>query len=192
MAFPTAVIESLLRGCLDRFQAGDYAHENPELVVAQFEPLLCGLGAHTSKSTPCKFFTSDDGCKHGGKCTYFHPRVTRDEGKCFNCGSKSHALKECDKPKPTKREPSKDAKPKRAASKSKGRSSSKPSKPKPKAAAAAADEASSANASSREPDFSYALLDSGATHVILNLSKLSLLGQRDGRSIGLRLAAGKQ
>eukprot|EP00971_Amphidinium_carterae_P196579 3901233-Amphidinium_carterae.1 len=47
----------------------------------------------------------------------------------------------------------------------------------------------SANASSREPDFSYALLDSGATHIILNLSKLSSLGQRDGRSIGLRLAA---
>eukprot|EP00971_Amphidinium_carterae_P039124 768945-Amphidinium_carterae.1 len=31
---------------------------------------------------------------------------------------------------------------------------------------------SSANASTREPDQSYALLDSGATHVILNLSKL--------------------
>eukprot|EP00971_Amphidinium_carterae_P014451 285551-Amphidinium_carterae.1 len=50
----------------------------------------------------------------------------------------------------------------------------------------------SANASTREPDFSYALLDSGATHVILNLSKLSSLEQHDGRSIGLRLAAGKQ
>eukprot|EP00971_Amphidinium_carterae_P082742 1636745-Amphidinium_carterae.1 len=33
-----------------------------------------------------------------------------DEGECFNCGSKSHALKECDKHKPTKRDPSKDAK----------------------------------------------------------------------------------
>eukprot|EP00971_Amphidinium_carterae_P274571 5448475-Amphidinium_carterae.1 len=30
-----------------------------------------------SKSTPCRFFTSDEGCKHGGKCTYFHPRVTQ-------------------------------------------------------------------------------------------------------------------
>eukprot|EP00971_Amphidinium_carterae_P067866 1343557-Amphidinium_carterae.1 len=93
------------------------------------------------KSTPCKFFTSDEGCKHGGKCSYFHPRVTRDEGKCFNCGSKSHALKECDKPKPTKREPSKDAmdaKPSKG--KGRSRSSSKPQKPKPKAASATADE----------------------------------------------------
>eukprot|EP00971_Amphidinium_carterae_P175098 3471170-Amphidinium_carterae.1 len=24
------------------------------------------------------------GCKHGGKCTFFHPRVTREEAKCFN------------------------------------------------------------------------------------------------------------
>eukprot|EP00971_Amphidinium_carterae_P037761 742739-Amphidinium_carterae.1 len=38
----------------------------------------------------------------------------------------------------------------------------------------------------------YALLDSGATHVILNLSKLSQEGQQEGRSIGIRLAAGKQ
>eukprot|EP00971_Amphidinium_carterae_P074673 1475702-Amphidinium_carterae.1 len=51
---------------------------------------------------------------------------------------------------------------------------------------------SSANAATREPDMSYALLDSGATHVILNLSKLSQEGQREGRSIGIRLAAGKQ
>eukprot|EP00971_Amphidinium_carterae_P002438 48334-Amphidinium_carterae.1 len=35
-------------------------------------------------------------------------------------------------------------------------------------------------------------LASSANHVILNLSKLSSHGQRDGRSIGLRLAAGKQ
>eukprot|EP00971_Amphidinium_carterae_P289822 5754983-Amphidinium_carterae.1 len=51
---------------------------------------------------------------------------------------------------------------------------------------------SSANTSSREPDQSYALLDSGATHVILNLFKLTPLGMRKGRSIGIRLAAGKQ
>eukprot|EP00971_Amphidinium_carterae_P315274 6266182-Amphidinium_carterae.1 len=50
---------------------------------------------------------------------------------------------------------------------------------------------SSANASTREPDQSYALLDSGATHVILNLSKLTPLGQREGRSIGIRLQVGK-
>eukprot|EP00971_Amphidinium_carterae_P296086 5881271-Amphidinium_carterae.1 len=51
---------------------------------------------------------------------------------------------------------------------------------------------SSANAGSRELDQSYALLDSGATHVILNLSKISPQGLREGRSIGIRLAAGKQ
>eukprot|EP00971_Amphidinium_carterae_P165693 3284547-Amphidinium_carterae.1 len=51
---------------------------------------------------------------------------------------------------------------------------------------------SSANAAPGEPDLSHALLDSGATHVILSLSKLSQEGQRQGRSIGIRLAAGKQ
>eukprot|EP00971_Amphidinium_carterae_P248542 4934012-Amphidinium_carterae.1 len=53
-------------------------------------------------------------------------------------------MKECDKPKPTKREASKgsNSKPNRAASKGKGRCSSKPSKPK--AAAAAADEGAAA------------------------------------------------
>eukprot|EP00971_Amphidinium_carterae_P123757 2451123-Amphidinium_carterae.1 len=51
---------------------------------------------------------------------------------------------------------------------------------------------SSANATLKEPDMSYALLDSGATHVILNLFKLTQEGQREGRSIGIRLAAGKQ
>eukprot|EP00971_Amphidinium_carterae_P304513 6051028-Amphidinium_carterae.1 len=48
---------------------------------------------------------------------------------------------------------------------------------------------SSANAGAREPDQSYALLDSGATHVILNLSKIFQQGLREGRSIGIRLAA---
>eukprot|EP00971_Amphidinium_carterae_P066849 1323988-Amphidinium_carterae.1 len=37
---------------------------------------------------------------------------------------------------------------------------------------------SSANATTREPDMSYALLDLGAAHVILNLSKLPQEGQR--------------
>eukprot|EP00971_Amphidinium_carterae_P055819 1100963-Amphidinium_carterae.1 len=51
---------------------------------------------------------------------------------------------------------------------------------------------SSANAGSREPDQGYALLDSGATHVIFNLSKISPQGLREGRSICIRLARTKQ
>eukprot|EP00971_Amphidinium_carterae_P149228 2958857-Amphidinium_carterae.3 len=53
-------------------------------------------------------------------------------------------------------------------------------------------DSSSANASTREFDASYASLDSGATHVILNLSRLTAQGQREGRAIGIGLAAGKQ
>eukprot|EP00971_Amphidinium_carterae_P154106 3056333-Amphidinium_carterae.1 len=51
---------------------------------------------------------------------------------------------------------------------------------------------SSAYATTREPDMSYALLDSCAAHLILNLSKLTQEGQQEGMSIGIRLAAGKQ
>eukprot|EP00971_Amphidinium_carterae_P290985 5778418-Amphidinium_carterae.1 len=52
--FPSqAVVESLIRGCVDRFEAGDYAHENPELVVGS-----CGKTAPKAKETqqylPCK------------------------------------------------------------------------------------------------------------------------------------------
>eukprot|EP00971_Amphidinium_carterae_P067411 1334855-Amphidinium_carterae.1 len=175
---------------------------------------------------------STEGCRNGAKCKYFHPNVPRSEGKCFNCGSTSHSLKDCDRPRPQKRDPSKPpGKGKRGASQKpnqrpqggkggQGKGKDKPPQPQGASASAeppAADGAdaherfclrlkpqmkhlidsvcvpcvanqsdpcvASANASQREPDFSYALLDSGATHVILNLSKLSTVGQREGCSI---------
>eukprot|EP00971_Amphidinium_carterae_P350412 6491530-Amphidinium_carterae.1 len=48
----------------------------------------------------CKFYLSDSGCKHGAKCTRFHPTLSRDDGKCYNCGAKDHSLKDCNRDQP--------------------------------------------------------------------------------------------
>eukprot|EP00971_Amphidinium_carterae_P283510 5627977-Amphidinium_carterae.1 len=59
-----------------------------------------------TKATSCKLFISDEGCKHGAACESFHPRVSREESVRFNCGSKAHSLKDCDRQRPVKREKS--------------------------------------------------------------------------------------
>eukprot|EP00971_Amphidinium_carterae_P150428 2982398-Amphidinium_carterae.1 len=38
---------------------------------------------------------------HGSACVFFHPRVGRQEGKCYNCGTKKHDIKECTRARPT-------------------------------------------------------------------------------------------
>eukprot|EP00971_Amphidinium_carterae_P311038 6181203-Amphidinium_carterae.1 len=53
---------------------------------------------------------TEDGCKRGSTCTFFDPRVNREDGRCYNCGSKSHTVKECDRPRPTRNELKKNAK----------------------------------------------------------------------------------
>ena len=198
----------------------------------------------SGKVEECKYFNKDDGCQKGANCLFLHRRVEKNEGKCFNCGSKSHSYKDCDRPKPDKKSstegkghkgasvanPKPKAKP-AVGSKSKGKGKDKamaknietiPEKsplPGPCGTAASGSEsgqslrlkgkmrclidqfcfiedsfpaAGTAAAVASEPDSTYALLDSGATHVILNLSALSEEGQREGRTIGLKLAAGRQ
>eukprot|EP00971_Amphidinium_carterae_P253676 5036058-Amphidinium_carterae.2 len=211
------------------------------------KPQPQGQGPARPIPVTCKHFVTDQGCSKGSTCIFYHPRVGRDEHKCYNCGSKEHGIKECTRAKPTLQQ---------LQSRGNGRGSSQPTKPpakasppapgkgsgknqkgpkgpkgkpkaKPSAASAEVEQptegarfcirlkprmkeliaekcfvtshssqedpvGSSANAGSREPDQGYALLDSGATHVILNLSKISPQGLREGRSIGIRLAAGKQ
>ena len=47
--------------------------------------------------TPCKFFTSDAGCKRGQSCKYQHEFASREEkrARCWHCGSRQHRQAEC-------------------------------------------------------------------------------------------------
>ena len=54
------------------------------------------------KSTPCKFFLSDQGCRRGAACKYSHDVDKKQrQGRCWTCGSKQHMSKSC----PTKEKP---------------------------------------------------------------------------------------
>eukprot|EP00971_Amphidinium_carterae_P302558 6012142-Amphidinium_carterae.1 len=55
-----------------------------------------------NKPVTCNYFSQDNGCR-GAECPHFHPRLTKDDGRCFNCGAKGHNVQECDKPKPQKK-----------------------------------------------------------------------------------------
>ena len=52
--------------------------------------------APTSDKPVCRFFLKPDGCKNGDNCQYAHPRTN---GKCLQCGSKSHNLQACTRPR---------------------------------------------------------------------------------------------
>eukprot|EP00971_Amphidinium_carterae_P350695 6491688-Amphidinium_carterae.1 len=70
----------------------------------------------------CIHFMTEDGCKRGSTCNFFHARLKREDERCYNCGSKSHSVKDCDRPKPTRNELKKKAK----------ASGAQPPTPKPK------------------------------------------------------------
>ena len=44
----------------------------------------------------CRFFLKPDGCKNGDNCQHSHPRTN---GKCLCCGSESHNLQACTRPR---------------------------------------------------------------------------------------------
>ena len=49
-----------------------------------------------TKQIPCKYFSSDEGCKKGSECTFKHDRsVVEKQGRCFNHGSKQGTKKDC-------------------------------------------------------------------------------------------------
>eukprot|EP00971_Amphidinium_carterae_P318929 6339738-Amphidinium_carterae.1 len=51
-----------------------------------------------NKPVTCNYFSMDKGCRRGAECPHFHPRLTKEDGRCFNCGGKGHTTHECDKP----------------------------------------------------------------------------------------------
>ena len=70
------------------------------------QPLSAKTAIPTTKSKPgpmtrtdkpiCKFFLKPDGCKNGDNCQYSHPRTN---GKRLRCGSESHNLQACTRPR---------------------------------------------------------------------------------------------
>ena len=48
---------------------------------------------------PCHHFDRPEGCSHGDQCRYWHPRLTREENRCFNCGSRNTPLKTAPDPR---------------------------------------------------------------------------------------------
>ena len=72
------------------------------------QPLSAKTAIPTTKPKPksapasdkpvCRFFLKPDGCKNGDNCQYAHPRTN---GKCLRCGSESHNLQACTRPRAT-------------------------------------------------------------------------------------------
>ncbi|CAE7228572.1 unnamed protein product, partial [Symbiodinium sp. CCMP2456] len=51
---------------------------------------------------PCRFFSSEEGCRRGKACKFEHPKLSKSEAKdrCFECGGRGHMSWAC----PTKQE----------------------------------------------------------------------------------------
>ena len=56
-------------------------------------------GKGAGKRRPCTFFNNGQGCKSGALCEFKHKELTPKDGRCFNCGSKSHTKPDCPAPK---------------------------------------------------------------------------------------------
>ncbi|CAE7296882.1 RE1 [Symbiodinium sp. KB8] len=65
-----------------------------------------------SKTAPCKFFLTEQGCKKGQHCKFSHEVDKKQrQGRCWTCGSKLHMSKQC----PTKDKPGASTSPSRTA-----------------------------------------------------------------------------
>ena len=51
----------------------------------------------TNGKTPCKFFSSETGCKRGSSCKYDHTFETKEakRSRCWECGASNHRRAEC-------------------------------------------------------------------------------------------------
>ena len=50
----------------------------------------------TTKQVPCKYFSSEEGCKKGSECTFKNDwSAVEKSGRCYNCGSTQHTKKDC-------------------------------------------------------------------------------------------------
>ena len=82
------------------------------------QPLSAKTAIPTTKPKPksapasdkpvCRFFLKPDGCRNGDNCQYAHPRTN---GKCLRCGSESHNLQACTRPRQQQSSQSESVKP---------------------------------------------------------------------------------
>ena len=76
---------------------------------------------------------ADWGCPYGASCRRYHPKLSPQDGKCFNCGSTQHSSKDCDR---ARKPLSKDDRDKinqdiKGKGKGKGKNKDKPNVPNP-------------------------------------------------------------
>ena len=64
-----------------------------------------------SDKPACRFFLKPDGCKNGDSCQYAHLRTNGNFRKCLRCGSESHNLQACARPRRQQSSPSDSVKP---------------------------------------------------------------------------------
>ena len=78
------------------------------------------MGPPETDKPVCRFFLKPDRCENGDNCQYAHPRTN---GKCLRCGSESHNLQACTRPRRQQSSRSNSVKPapKKTYAKSKGR-----------------------------------------------------------------------
>ena len=42
------------------------------------------------KETECKYFNREKGCRFGQSCSFLHPKLSRNDNRCYICGSVEH------------------------------------------------------------------------------------------------------
>ena len=75
------------------------ARNDPKLKGMNVEPKTpsnAGSPARGQKA-PCKFWSSDEGCRKGSSCKFAHEFMSKEEkkGRCWHCGGKNHRQNEC-------------------------------------------------------------------------------------------------
>ena len=76
----------------------------PPPVFKQGSPAVLGTGGSSVKAPPkanastkpCIGWLTDEGCKYGSRCRFFHDKETEDlKGRCFSCSAKDHWANTC-------------------------------------------------------------------------------------------------
>ena len=81
-------------------EVGSRVHSEPD--SSDFEAFRVNSGGNNSSSAgtkKCNFFLTDKGCAKGSDCGFGHARLTPQDSRCFNCGSKGHRNHQCKAPR---------------------------------------------------------------------------------------------
>ena len=56
---------------------------------------------NSMKETECKYFNRENGCRFGQSCSFLHPKLSRNDNRCYICGSVEHWANSCPSSKAT-------------------------------------------------------------------------------------------